>query len=96
MWKLNASLLYAFVRPDGGNRSVAQSLYTKRVLGRGPRIVAMGGGTGLSVLLRGLKDYTSNLTAIVTVADAGGSSGRLRPEFGVANQRPWLSWSWSQ
>ncbi len=83
VWKLNASLLYAFVRPDGSNRSVAQSLYTKRVLGRGPRIVAIGGGTGLSVLLRGLKDYTSNLTAIVTVADDGGSSGRLRQEFGV-------------
>ena len=82
VWKLNASLLYAFVRPDQ-ERSVAQSLYNKRILGRGPRIVAIGGGTGLSVLLRGLKDYTSNLTAIVTVADDGGSSGRLRQEFGV-------------
>ncbi len=48
-----------------------------------PKIVVIGGGTGLSVLLRGLKKYTSNLTAIVTVSDDGGSSGRLRAELGV-------------
>jgi uncharacterized cofD-like protein len=79
-WKLNQSLLYAFVRPD---RNMAQTIYTKRILSRGPRIVAIGGGTGLSNLLRGLREYTSNLTAIVTVADDGGSTGRLRQEFGV-------------
>ena len=79
-WKLNQSLLYAFVRPD---RGYAETIYNKRVLGRGPRIVAIGGGTGLSNLLRGLRDHTSNLTAIVTVADDGGSTGRLRQEFGV-------------
>lgn len=81
-WKLNQSLLYAFVRPerDGG---VAEAIYNKRILGRGPKIVAIGGGTGLSMLLRGLKLHTSNLTAIVTVADDGGSTGRLRQEFGV-------------
>ena len=50
---------------------------------RGPKVVAIGGGTGLPVLLRGLKEYTSNLTAIVTVADDGGSSGRLRRDMGV-------------
>ena len=54
-----------------------------RVRERGPRVVAVGGGTGLSVLLRGLKCYTSNLTAVVTVTDDGGSSGRLRGELGV-------------
>lgn len=48
-----------------------------------PKVVAIGGGTGLSVLLRGLKAYTSHITAIVTVADDGGSSGRLRRELGV-------------
>ncbi|MDR1616358.1 MAG: YvcK family protein, partial [Syntrophomonadaceae bacterium] len=47
------------------------------------RIVVIGGGTGLAVLLKGLKIYTSNLTAIVTVSDDGGSSGRLRAELGV-------------
>ena len=50
---------------------------------RGPKIVAIGGGTGLSNLLRGLTQYTSNITAIVTVADDGGGSGRLRREFGM-------------
>ncbi|MFN0096902.1 MAG: uridine diphosphate-N-acetylglucosamine-binding protein YvcK [Dehalococcoidia bacterium] len=79
-WKLNQSLLYSFVRPD---RDLAQTIYNKRILGRGPRIVAIGGGTGLSNLLRGLREHTSNLTAIVTVADDGGSTGRLRQEFGV-------------
>lgn len=51
--------------------------------GRGPKIVVIGGGTGLGTILRGLKEITSNLTAIVTVADDGGSSGRLRREFGI-------------
>ena len=50
---------------------------------RGPRIVAVGGGTGLSTMLRGLKKYTKNLTAIVTVADDGGGSGRLRQDLGM-------------
>jgi uncharacterized cofD-like protein len=58
-------------------------IYQKRFLARGPRIVAIGGGTGLSTLLRGLKEHTSNLTAVVTVADDGGSSGVLRAELGI-------------
>jgi uncharacterized cofD-like protein len=81
-WKLNQSLLYAFIRPDRDG-SMVQMIYNKRVLSRGPKVVAIGGGTGLSMLLRGLKVHTSNLTAIVTVADDGGSTGRLRQEFGV-------------
>jgi uncharacterized cofD-like protein len=64
-------------------RPLADVLYEKRFLARGPRIVAIGGGTGLSALLRGLKEHTSNLTAIVTVADDGGSSGALREELGI-------------
>ncbi|MBR2896077.1 MAG: YvcK family protein [Oscillospiraceae bacterium] len=51
--------------------------------GKGPKIVAIGGGTGLSTMLRGLKRYTNNLTAIVTVADDGGGSGVLRQELGM-------------
>jgi uncharacterized cofD-like protein len=58
-------------------------LLTHRRLNRGPRIVTIGGGTGLSTLLRGLKRSSTNITAIVTVADDGGSSGRLRREIGV-------------
>lgn len=63
--------------------SLADSIYNRWHRGRGPRIVAIGGGTGLSVLLRGLRKHTDNLTAVITVADDGGSSGRLRRELGV-------------
>ncbi len=58
-------------------------MYERRCLKRGAKIVVIGGGTGLSTLLRGLKAFSSNITAVVTVADDGGSSGRLRKEFGV-------------
>lgn len=66
-----------------GNRELIDVLMTHRRLHRGPKIVVLGGGTGLSTLLRGLKPYSANITAIVTVADDGGSSGRLRREIGV-------------
>jgi uncharacterized cofD-like protein len=65
------------------DRELVDVLWTHRRLNRGPRIVTIGGGTGLSTLLRGLKQYSANITAIVTVADDGGSSGRLRREIGV-------------
>jgi uncharacterized cofD-like protein len=65
------------------NQPLVEVIYQKRFLARGPRIVAIGGGTGLSTLLRGLKEHTSNLTAVVTVADDGGSSGVLRNELGI-------------
>lgn len=58
-------------------------IFEKRFLAKGPKIVAIGGGTGLSTVLEGLKEYTANITAVVTVADEGGSSGRLREEFGI-------------
>ncbi len=58
-------------------------IYRTRLLEKGPRVVALGGGTGLSTLLRGMKEVTSNLTAVVTVMDDGGSSGRLRAELDV-------------
>ncbi|MFA7677237.1 MAG: YvcK family protein, partial [Candidatus Omnitrophota bacterium] len=58
-------------------------VYKKRYLEKGPKIVAIGGGHGLSTLLMGLKEYTTNLIAVVTVADSGGSTGRLREEFDV-------------
>src|SRR4051812_23007454 len=80
LFKLNQSMLAAFV-PQ--NKSVVDAIHTYRLRQRGPKIVAVGGGTGLSVALRGLKAHTSNLTAILTVADDGGSSGRLRRDLGV-------------
>src|ERR1700675_2090007 len=82
IWQLHRWLLSAFMRP-GRNESLVNIIYTHRYLRRGPKIVAIGGGTGLSTLLRGLKQYTGNLTAVVTVADDGGSSGRLRQELGL-------------
>ena len=65
------------------DKGLVDMLLARRRLNRGPKIVVVGGGTGLSTLLRGLKEYSSNITAIVTVADDGGSSGRLRREIGV-------------
>ena len=66
-----------------GNNSILEKLYRRRKLNKGAKIVAIGGGTGLSMLLRGIKKYTNNITAIVTVGDDGGSSGRLREEMGI-------------
>lgn len=76
------SFLAAFM-PHSKDRELVDVLYQKSQLARGSKIVAVGGGTGLSVLLSGLKEYTSNITAIVTVADDGGSSGRLRQQFDI-------------
>lgn len=70
-------------RTSEADQPLIELIYQKRFLARGPRIVAIGGGTGLAALLRGLKEHTSNLTAIVTVADDGGSSGILREELGI-------------
>lgn len=69
--------------PESAKDRLVDKVYAKRILEKGPRIVVIGGGTGLSTLLTGLKQKTSNITAIVTVADDGGSSGRLREEFDV-------------
>lgn len=65
------------------DRALVDLMYERRQLSHGLKIVALGGGTGLSTLLRGLKRYTSNITAIVSVSDDGGSSGRLSKEFGI-------------
>ncbi|MDJ0577359.1 MAG: YvcK family protein [Xenococcaceae cyanobacterium MO_234.B1] len=70
------------LKPDG-DEELIDMLLARRRLNKGPKIVVVGGGTGLSTLLRGLKQYSNNITAIVTVADDGGSSGRLRREIGV-------------
>jgi uncharacterized cofD-like protein len=79
-WRLNQALLKPFMLP-GRNVLDTVSAYRKRE--RGPRIVVIGGGNGLATLLRGLKAYSNNITAIVTVADDGGSSGELRRSMGI-------------
>ena len=81
MGKMIVSLLTLFLPQR--ERDIVNILYQRRYLERGPKIVTIGGGHGLSHLLLGLKEYTANLTAIVTVADSGGSSGRLREEFNI-------------
>jgi uncharacterized cofD-like protein len=80
IWRLNRSLLVPFLRP--GQKLVDQVTdYRRRE--RGPRIVAIGGGHGIATVLRGLKAHTNNLTAVVSVADDGGSSGELRRSLGI-------------
>ncbi len=80
IWGLNRALLKPFVKP--GTAVVDKiSRYSRKE--RGPKIVAIGGGNGLSMLLRGLKAHTNNITAIVTVADDGGSSGEIRKNIGI-------------
>ncbi len=68
---------------ESAEEPLVDLVYRRRLLARGPRIVAIGGGTGLSTLLRGLKEHTANITAIVSVADDGGSTGRLREQTGI-------------
>jgi uncharacterized cofD-like protein len=77
---LSRALLAPFQVPG---RPAAEAMAAHRRRERGPQIAAIGGGTGLSTLLRGLKRHTGNITAIVTVADDGGSSGRLRRSLGI-------------
>ncbi len=80
IWRWLMAIVSA-VRPYGANRMI-DAIFERR-LERGYRIVVVGGGTGLATMLRGLKKHTTNLTAIVTVTDDGGSSGRLQKELGV-------------
>ena len=80
IWGLNRSLLVPFLRP--GKRLVDQVTdYRRRE--RGPRVVVIGGGHGIATVLRGMKEHTRNLTAVVSVADDGGSSGELRRSMGI-------------
>ncbi len=90
-----ATLIFAYLKtqeriarrnPDRRKASDGQKTMSNAIeyrLSMGPFIVALGGGTGLSALLHGLKSFTRNITAIVTVTDEGGSSGRLKQEWGV-------------
>lgn len=79
--RMTLSIIGAYLPDD--RESIPDVLYRRRHLDRGPKVVVLGGGHGLSNLLRGLKGCTHNITAIVTVGDDGGSSGRLRQELGV-------------
>ncbi len=74
--------IIAVLIPDRTGR-IVDMIFEERKLSKGPVVTVIGGGHGLSVLLRGIKASTSNISAVVTVADDGGSSGRLREEFGI-------------
>ena len=80
MLVVGARRVWRFLRT---NPEPASEIRAAGRLARGPRVVAVGGGHGLAALLRGLKAYTSNLTAVVTMADDGGSSGLLRRDMGM-------------
>ncbi len=77
---LNRALLRPFMRPG---KNIIDKVAEFRRRDKGPRIVVIGGGTGLSAILRGLKEYSHNITAVVTVADDGGSSGEIRRTIGI-------------
>jgi hypothetical protein len=81
LYELNRSILAPFA--IGRRKSLIDTVYAHNRRQRGFKVVAIGGGTGLPSVLRGLKPYTGNITAVVTVADDGGSSGKLRRELGV-------------
>lgn len=95
MQLVNYSSVVEAVMPDN-NASLMEIIFTQRKLTRGPAITVVGGGTGLSTLLRGMKYITNNCTAVVTVGDDGGSSGRLRKEMGILPPvicaTAWLPW----
>ena len=81
-WK-NTNYSILDLTEERDRHALLESLYKRRKLNYGPKIVAVGGGTGLSTMLKGIKKLTNNITAVVTVGDDGGSSGRLRHEMGV-------------
>lgn len=80
MWGMNQTMLRPFVRPG---KNLIDTIAEFRRREKGPRIVVIGGGTGLAALLRGIKEYSRNITAVVAVADDGGSSGEIRKTLGI-------------
>lgn len=80
IWGLNRALLRPFLRPG---KDIIETMVEFQRKDKGPRIVVIGGGTGLASVLRGLKQYSRNITAVVTVADDGGSSGEIRKSMGI-------------
>jgi uncharacterized cofD-like protein len=85
VYQLSRSLLAAILPDEAASqrRPMVDRVFNHRFHKRGPKVVAIGGGTGLSTMLRGLKKYTGNLTAVLTVGDDGGSTGRLRRDMGI-------------
>ncbi|HEY3324461.1 MAG TPA: uridine diphosphate-N-acetylglucosamine-binding protein YvcK [Planctomycetota bacterium] len=76
--------MWDLVDRRGARKGLVEAAYERAVLSQGPKVVAIGGGTGLSCVLTGLKKYSADVTAIVSMADDGGSSGKLRQELGIS------------
>ena len=85
VWQLNRSIVLALLPPSStpNNMEMMNQILLRRTRRQGPKIVTIGGGTGMPTLLRGLRAHTDHITAIVTVADDGGSSGRIRRQMGM-------------
>ena len=83
--RMNRILLRA-ANPRADHGYLVDRVFARQILGQGPAVTAIGGGTGLSALLRGLCKHTTNISAVVTVADSGGSSGALRDAYGATPQ----------
>ena len=81
LYHLNRTLMQGYLQEEISPRQVMETLLQRQQKQQGPKIVAIGGGTGMPQLLRGLRAYTDHITAIVTVADDGGSSGKLRRQM---------------
>jgi uncharacterized cofD-like protein len=75
--------MWGLVDRHGARKGLVEAAYERAVLAAGPKVVAIGGGTGLSCVLTGLKKYSRDITAVVSMADDGGSSGKLRQELGI-------------
>ncbi|HYF52503.1 MAG TPA: gluconeogenesis factor YvcK family protein [Planctomycetota bacterium] len=75
--------MWGLVDRHGARKGLVEAAYERAVLSQGPKVVAIGGGTGLSCVLTGLKEHSRDITAIVSMADDGGSSGKLRHELGI-------------
>ncbi|MEI6232973.1 MAG: gluconeogenesis factor YvcK family protein [Planctomycetota bacterium] len=75
--------MWGLVDRRAAQKGLVNAAYERAVLADGPKIVAIGGGTGLSCVLTGLKEYSFDITAVVSMADDGGSSGKLRQELGI-------------
>lgn len=82
-WRFYQTIVGALLPMSASPTRAVMNALLQKERRQGPRVVAIGGGTGMPQLLRGLRAYTDNITAIVTVADDGGSSGRLRQQMGV-------------
>ena len=76
--------MWGLVDRRGARKGLVEAAFERARLSAGPKVVAIGGGTGLACVLTGLKEYSRDITAVVSMADDGGSSGKLRQDLGIS------------